>query len=157
MASIQDADITKGEEGAEWTGKPWLGKWESIPEKDENLEEFLKAIGVDMSHPDMRKDKPVGLRTFKMGDEYHHKIVVKEAGYVNDVVFKLGQECPGTYKGQSYSVKYEEKNGALVGTVKYPSHNKVINNTYKMDGQNLMKTAECDGVVHKRSYNKKQN
>ena len=38
-----------------------------------------------MSHPDMRKDKPVGLRTFKMGDEYHHKIVVKEAGYVNDV------------------------------------------------------------------------
>ena len=49
MASIQDADITKGEEGAEWTGKPWLGKWESIPEKDENLEEFLKAIGKGCS------------------------------------------------------------------------------------------------------------
>ena len=59
--------------------------------------------------------------------------------FLFQVVFKLGQECPGTYKGQSYSVKYEEKNGALVGTVKYPSHNKVINNTYKMDGQNLMK------------------
>ena len=55
------------------------------------------------------------------------------------VVFRLGQESPGSYNGAAYSVYYEEQSGALVGDVKYPDHNKVIHNTYKMDGQNLMK------------------
>ena len=114
-------DIARGEEGAEWTGKPWMGKWKSIPEKDQNLEAYQEAlgkihflsistnqltraelrcsiqfvtirhfncniiIGVNMRHANMDNNTPVCLHTFRKGDEYHHKIVVKEAGYVNDV------------------------------------------------------------------------
>ncbi|GAU90160.1 SAHS12 [Ramazzottius varieornatus] len=110
-----------------------------------------------MNHPNMKKDQPVTLQTFKKGDKYHHKIVVEEAGYINDVIFRLGRETPGSYNGQQITVNYEEQGGALVGTVKYPAHNKVIHNTYEMDGQNLAKTSECEGVVHKRWYNKQQN
>ena len=57
------------------------------------------------------------------------------------VVFKLGQESPGSYNGEPYSVNYDEKNGALDGVIKYTNPKKCVHIIYKMDGQNLMKVS----------------
>ncbi|GAU89939.1 SAHS8 [Ramazzottius varieornatus] len=160
VAVVWAGDDAAHEEGVDWTSKPWLGKWESIPEKDENLVEFLKKLNVPMDHSKMNATVKVHLNHYKKGDDYHHKIIVKEAEYKNDVVFKLGQESAGSYNGSSFTVKYEDKDGALVGTIHYTgtkeqSLDKTINNEYKVEGNQLVKTSTLEGVTHKRYYNKR--
>ncbi|GAU89940.1 SAHS2 [Ramazzottius varieornatus] len=160
-AIVWAADDAAHEEGVEWTGKPWMGKWESDPSKDENVEEFKKKLQLPMSHSEMNKNSKVWIHHYKKGDEYHHKIIINDAHYKNDIVFKLGQESAGSYNGSSFSVKYEDKDGALVGSVHYTgtkeqSLDKTINNVFKLEGDHLVKTSTIEGVTMKRHYNKRQ-
>ena len=58
-------------------------------------------------------------------------------------------------------MKYEDKDGALVGTIHYTGNaqqslDKTINNQYKLEGDQLVKTSTIEGVTLKRYYNKRQ-
>ncbi|GAU89941.1 SAHS9 [Ramazzottius varieornatus] len=111
-----------------------------------------------MSHPEVNLNSTVLVNHLKKGDEYHHKIIIKEY-YTNHVVYKLGEQSPGSYDGLSYSVKYGEKDGALVGTAHYTGTkdqrlNITMHNVYKLEGDRLLKSSTIDGVTlnchHKR-------
>ncbi|GAU89946.1 SAHS10 [Ramazzottius varieornatus] len=117
----------------------------------------MRSADIPLSHPHLKHNNRVWVNTYKKGDEYHHKIIIKEAGYTNDVVFKLGQESAGSHNGSSFSLKYEDKDGALVGTVhrtgtKEQPLDKTINNVFKLEGDHLVMTSTIDGVTMKRYY-----
>ncbi|GAU89947.1 SAHS11 [Ramazzottius varieornatus] len=145
------------EEGAEWTGKPWLGKWVSVPEKDVNVLNFITEIGVAASHPELPPIVTVLVNHYKKGDEYHQRLRVKEVADLDDhdIVYKLGQETKNVFNGTTFSVKYDEKDDALVGQVMLPSNNATYKNEFKVEGDFLVKTSDAHGIVHKRYYKRR--
>jgi len=136
----------------EWTGKPWMGKWETTG-RQENMEQYVSKLGVHSHIGTADPNAKTFTKFFRLGDEYHHKILVPTSDYTNNIAFKLDEEGTATYNGTQFKYKYVEKDGALVGTFTYGS--KVVENTYQLDGEELVKIGKVDGITAKR-WSKRQ-
>jgi len=138
----------------EWTGKPWMGKWETTG-RQENMEQYVSKLALHTQsnvHSHADPNAKTITKFFKLGDQYHHHMIVQAANYSNDIAFKLNEEGSGIYGGVNFKFKYVEQDGALVGTFTFGD--KVAENTYKLDGEELVKIGKIDGIVAKRWYKK---
>nr|5XN9_A Chain A, SAHS1 [Ramazzottius varieornatus]5XN9_B Chain B, SAHS1 [Ramazzottius varieornatus]5XNA_A Chain A, SAHS1 [Ramazzottius varieornatus]5XNA_B Chain B, SAHS1 [Ramazzottius varieornatus] len=136
---------------SEWTGKSWMGKWEST-DRIENFDAFISALGLPLeqyggNHKTFHK-------IWKEGDHYHHQISVPDKNYKNDVNFKLNEEGTTQHNNTEIKYKYTEDGGNLKAEVHVPSRNKVIHDEYKVNGDELEKTYKVGDVTAKRWYKK---
>ena len=92
------------ESKAQWTGKPWLGKWEST-DKGENLEPFIKAANIEPRYQGMYNGKlKTVLKYSNQGeDHYHAQFVFPGTDHKKGWDFKINQE--GTYRFDGNEVK----------------------------------------------------
>jgi len=133
--------------------KAWEGKWESTG-RQENFEAFIAALQVPL---EPHGDEKVYHSLWKEGDHYHHKISVPSKQYKNDVQFKLGEEGTSNFNNTEFKYKYSEEADGLHAQYTLPAKNKVINDHYKVTGDDLEKTYKVGDVQAKKWYKRVKN
>ncbi|XP_055344072.1 secretory-abundant heat soluble protein 1-like [Paramacrobiotus metropolitanus] len=129
---------------------PWIGRWESIDGRHENFENFIKHLGL--AH--YGADNKVYHKFWKEDDHFHHGIAVTEKDFKKFVEFKLGEEGTLTWNNTEFKYKYTEENKDLHVEVKVPAKDKVVHDTYHVEGEQLVKTYKVDNVEAKRWFAK---
>jgi len=134
--------------------QPWLGKWESDDSKaPENLDAVVAALGLPA---DKFGGNPKShLEFVKEGDSYKTIFKIPSKSYEATIPFKLGQE--GTHvepKFNNAEIKYTytEDGDKLKAEVKVPAKNKVIQDSYEVVGEALVKSYKVDGIEGKRWF-----
>jgi hypothetical protein len=137
----------------EWTGKPWLGKWQSLPtDKAENWEAFVNALAIPEQYT---RDLQKTIHTiYKQGEHYHHIFAIPDKNFEKDLEFTLGQEISVKHGENEVKVKYSEDGDKLVADVSIPAKNKQIHDVYEVQGDQLIKTYKVGDVVAKRWFKK---
>jgi len=136
----------------EWTGKAWLGKWVST-DRAENWDAFVTALGLPLAQ--YGGNQKTVHKFYKQGDHYHHHIDIKDKNYKQEIQFKLGEEGKTSHNGTEITYKYTEVgDNVLHNEVKVPAKNKVVEDTYTVSGDELVKTYKIGDVEAKRWYKK---
>ncbi|GAU89929.1 SAHS6 [Ramazzottius varieornatus] len=147
------------ESKAQWTGKPWLGKWESTDKTPENWEAFVKAANIEPKYQSLYSGKQKAIITiYKEGDShYHAQMTFPGTDHKKEWDFKIGQE--GTYSMDGTEVKYvyTENGDQLDSKLNIPSKNTEMTHTYKVTGDELEHIFTSNGATGKKWYKKVNN
>nr|5Z4G_A Chain A, SAHS4 [Ramazzottius varieornatus]5Z4G_B Chain B, SAHS4 [Ramazzottius varieornatus] len=142
---------------SQWTGKPWLGKWESIDGTPENWEAFVKAANIPPKDQALYNGKQKTLlKYWKEAGEDHYHVQTSFPGteHKMETSFKMGQE--GTLSHDGVDLKYvcTEDGEQLITKINIPSKNQETIVTYTATGDDLEQTFTSNGVTGKRWYKK---
>ncbi|OWA51792.1 hypothetical protein BV898_16258 [Hypsibius exemplaris] len=142
-----------GDAQKEWTGKSWLGKWQSLPtDKSENWEAFVNALAIPEQYT---RDLQKTVHTFyKQGDHYHHIFAIPDKNFEKNIEFNLGAESSAKHGEHEVKIKYAEDGDKLVADVRIAAKNKHIHDVYEVQGEELVKTYKVGDVVAKRWFKK---
>jgi len=136
---------------AEWTGKPWLGKWETV--RDENWGPFVDALDLPAQYTGAGSSKAI-LKLWKAGDHFHHVLSIPDKHLKNELEFKLGEEFTVNKNGTDIKIKFTEDGDKLKTDFKVPSKNKEFHDVYEVNGEELVKTYKTGDVTVKRYFKK---
>jgi hypothetical protein len=128
---------------------PWIGKWESIEGRQENLDNLVHALGVGAHYEAGEK---VYHKLWKDGAHYHHKIAVPSKNYSQHINFKLGEEGLGKFNNSEYKYKYTEEGQDLHAEYKLSVNNIVLHDIYHVANGELEKTYQIGDVIAKRWF-----
>jgi len=151
---LTTAEIDHDWSKAEWTGKSWLGRFES-DDRQENWPAFVDA--VDLPNYFNRGIHKAVLKIWRTGDVYHRAIGIPEKNFeFNALNFRLGEEVTINRNGTEVKVKFTEDGDKLVADVTIPSQNKHIKDVHEVIGDDLVKTYTANGVTAKRWFKREE-
>jgi len=145
--AVGSGDLSK----ADWTSRPWLGRWRST-EHRENWDAFSAKLGLAKSFGDHADN--VAHTFWSDGEHFHHHLSVPARNFEKTIEFKFGQPFDLDNNGTIVNFVYAEHGEKLYVIVKIPSLSKEIHDTYYVKGNELVKTYKLGDVVAQRWFTK---
>jgi len=133
---------------AEFTGRPWLGRWISTG-RTENAQAAVEAIAFPNQYAVLQRME----HTFrKEGDHFLHEISIPDRDFTRIDEFRMGEDTEILHDGHPVKLNYKEEGDALVIDVSFRTKGKHIRHTFEAQGDELIKTSRFGNVSSKRWF-----